>query len=158
MDDAPKRAKILVINGPNINFLGIREKGVYGDQNYDYLLSMIAEKGRETGVTIEVFQSNHEGAIIDRLQDSYFDGTEGIVINPGAYSHYSYAIRDALASLEKIPKIEIHISDIRTREDFRKNSVTREVCDGSIIGQGLPGYLDAIDEILKIIDRKKSVL
>ncbi len=158
VDDAPKRAKILVINGPNINFLGIREKGVYGDQNYDYLLSMIAEKGRETGVTIEVFQSNHEGAIIDRLQDSYFDGTEGIVINPGAYSHYSYAIRDALASLEKIPKIEIHISDIRTREDFRKNSVTREVCDGSIIGQGLPGYLDAIDEILKIIDRKKSVL
>ena len=91
--------KLLVINGPNINFLGIREKSVYGTQDYDYLLQLIAEKGRKENCTIEVFQSNHEGAIIDRIQDAYFDGTDGIVINPGAYTHYSYAIHDALASV-----------------------------------------------------------
>ena len=147
--------KILVINGPNINFLGIREKSVYGTQDYDYLLGMIAKKGEETGSTIEVFQSNHEGAIIDRLQDSYFDGTEGIVINPGAYTHYSYAIRDALASIT-VPKMEIHISDITAREEFRKVSVTRPACDGQIYGKGLEGYLLAIDEVLRLAAVKKE--
>lgn len=139
--------KLLVINGPNINFLGIREKSVYGTQNYDDLLSMIADKGQQAGCTIEVFQSNHEGAIIDRIQDAYFDGTEGIVINPGAYTHYSYAIRDALASIT-VPKVEIHISNIMEREDFRKVSVTAPVCDKQIYGEGLNGYLMAIDYIL----------
>lgn len=139
--------KLLVINGPNINFLGIREKSVYGTKNYDDLLNMIAEKGQKEGCTIEVFQSNHEGAIIDRIQDSYFDGTEGIVINPGAFTHYSYAIRDALASIT-VPKVEIHISNIMEREDFRKVSVTAPVCDKQIYGQGLEGYLTAIDYIL----------
>ena len=140
--------KLLVINGPNINFLGIRENNVYGTQYYDYLLGMIAEKGKKEGCTIEVFQSNHEGAIIDRIQDSYFDGTEGIVINPGAYTHYSYAIRDALASIT-VPKVEIHISDITQREEFRKVSVTAPVCDRQIYGKGLEGYLLAIDFILQ---------
>ena len=140
--------KILVINGPNLNFLGIREKSVYGTQDYDYLLKMIGEKGEQTGSTIEVFQSNHEGAIIDRIQDSYFDGTEGIVINPGAYTHYSYAIRDALSSIT-VPKVEIHISDIMNREEFRKVSVTAPACDKQIYGHGLEGYLDAIDFCLK---------
>lgn len=140
--------KILVINGPNINFLGIREKSVYGKEDYDYLLNLIAEKGKETGCCIEVFQSNHEGAIIDRIQDAYFDGTEGIVINPGAYTHYSYAIRDALASIA-VPKIEVHISDITRREEFRRVSVTEPVCDGQIYGKGLAGYLLAIDKILQ---------
>ena len=139
--------KILVINGPNLNFLGIREKSVYGAQDYDYLLQMIAEKGQETDSTIEVFQSNHEGAIIDRIQDAYFDGTEGIVINPGAFTHYSYAVRDALASIT-VPKVEIHISDITKREEFRKVSVTAPVCDKQIYGQGLDGYLQAIDFVL----------
>ena len=139
--------KILVINGPNLNFLGIREKSVYGAQDYDYLLQMIAKKGQETDSTIEVFQSNHEGAIIDRIQDAYFDGTEGIVINPGAFTHYSYAIRDALASIT-VPKVEIHISDITKREEFRKVSVTAPVCDKQIYGQGLDGYLQAIDFVL----------
>lgn len=139
--------KILVINGPNLNFLGIREKDVYGTQDYDYLLQMIAEKGKEAGCTIEVFQSNHEGAIIDRIQDAYFDGTEGIVINPGAYTHYSYAIHDALASIT-VPKVEIHISNIMEREDFRKVSVTAPACDRQIYGEGLKGYLLAIDHIL----------
>ena len=147
--------KILVINGPNINFLGIREKSVYGTQDYDYLLGMIAKKGEETGSTIEVFQSNHEGAIIDRLQDSYFDGTEGIVINPCAYTHYSYAIRDALASIT-VPKMEIHISDITAREEFRKVSVTRPACDGQIYGKGLEGYLLAIDEVIRLAAVKKE--
>lgn len=140
--------KILVINGPNLNFLGIREKSVYGTQDYDDLLHLIAQKGEETGCTIEVFQSNHEGAIIDRIQDSYFDGTEGIVINPGAYTHYSYAIRDALASIT-VPKVEIHISDIMQREDFRKVSVTAPACDKQIYGHGLDGYLEAINFCLK---------
>lgn len=140
--------KLLVINGPNLNFLGIREKNVYGTQDYDYLLQMIAKKGEETDSAIEVFQSNHEGAIIDRIQDSYFDGTEGIVINPGAFTHYSYAIRDALASIT-VPKVEIHISDITNREEFRKISVTAPVCDKQIYGQGLNGYLQAIDYILE---------
>ncbi len=139
--------KLLVINGPNINFLGIREKSVYGTQDYDYLLKMIARKGQETGCTIEVFQSNHEGAIIDRIQDAYFDGTEGIVINPGAYTHYSYAIRDALASIS-VPKVEIHISNIMEREEFRHVSVTAPACDRQIYGEGLEGYLMAIDDIL----------
>lgn len=140
--------KLLVINGPNLNFLGIREKSVYGAQDYQYLLDMIEKKARETGNEITVFQSNHEGALIDRIQEAYFDGTEGIVINPGAYTHYSYAIRDALASIT-VPKVEIHISDITKREEFRKVSVTREVCDHQIYGQGLDGYLQAIDYILQ---------
>ena len=109
--------KILVINGPNLNFLGIREKAVYGTQTYDDLLKMIAEKGEKEGCQIEVFQSNHEGAIIDRIQDAYFDGTEGIVINPGAFTHYSYAIHDALASVTTMKKVEINISDITKREE-----------------------------------------
>ena len=140
--------KILIINGPNLNFLGIREKNIYGTENYDYLLNMIAEKGKETGCTIEVFQSNHEGAIIDRIQDAYFDGTEGIVINPGAYTHYSYAIHDALARV-KIPKVEIHISDITKREEFRKISVTAPACNKQIYGHGLNGYLEAVDYLLE---------
>lgn len=142
------RMKLLVINGPNINFLGIREKSVYGVQDYQFLLDLIGKKAEETGSQIEVFQSNHEGAIIDRIQDSYFDGTEGIVINPGAYTHYSYAIRDALASIT-VPKVEIHISDITKREEFRKISVTAPVCNKQIYGQGLDGYLQAIDYILQ---------
>lgn len=140
--------KILIINGPNLNFLGIREKHIYGNQDYDYLLGMIAEKGQACNCQIEVFQSNHEGAIIDRIQDAYFDGTEGIVINPGAYTHYSYAIHDALASIT-IPKVEIHISDITKREEFRKVSVTAPACDKQIYGHGLNGYLEAVDFLLE---------
>ena len=136
--------KILVINGPNLNFLGIREKKIYGTQDYQYLLDLIDKKAKETGIEIQTFQSNHEGAIIDRIQEAYSDGTDGIVINPGAYTHYSYAIRDALASVD-MPKVEVHISDITSREEFRKISVTAPVCSRQIYGQGLDGYLQAID-------------
>ena len=141
--------KILVVNGPNLNFLGIREKGIYGSTDYAGLVKMIEEKGEMTGNEILVFQSNHEGAIIDRIQEAYFDGTEGIVINPGAFTHYSYALRDALASVA-MPKVEIHISDITKREEFRKISVTKDVCQKQIYGHGLEGYLEAIDYLLEL--------
>jgi len=140
--------KILVINGPNLNFLGIREPGIYGKQDYNYLVNMIEEKCKECGWEVICFQSNHEGAIIDRIQEAYFDGTQGIVINPGAYTHYSYAIHDALSSVD-MPKVEIHISDITAREEFRKISVTAPACDKQIYGQGLNGYLTAIDFLLQ---------
>ena len=139
--------KILVINGPNLNFLGIREKSIYGNQDYDYLCSMIRDKAASDKDEAVLFQSNHEGAIIDRLQEAYSDGTEGIVINPGAYTHYSYAIHDALKSLEDIIKVEVHISDITSREEFRKISVTAPACDKQIFGHGLKGYLEAMDFI-----------
>jgi len=140
--------KILVINGPNINFLGIRDKNIYGKEDYNFLLNMIAEKATQENCEIQVYQSNHEGAIIDRIQEAYFDGTQGIVINPGAYTHYSYAIRDALASIT-FKKVEVHISNIQAREEFRKISVTRDACDYQIFGMGLNGYLKAIDFLLK---------
>ncbi len=145
--------KLLVINGPNINFLGIREKGIYGDQNYNYLLQMIEDKARQEGIDVETFQSNGEGEIIDRIQAAYKDGTEGIIINPGAYTHYSYAIRDALASID-LPKIEVHISNVHQREEFRHTSVTAPVCTGQIVGLGLQGYLLGIDALIEIIDNK----
>ncbi|MFI3175944.1 MAG: type II 3-dehydroquinate dehydratase [Eubacteriales bacterium] len=141
--------QILIINGPNLNFLGIREKSVYGADNYQSLLAMIQEKADQCQCTIDVFQSNHEGAIIDRIQESYYDKTEGIIINPGAYTHYSYAIRDALASIT-IPKVELHISDITKREEFRKKSVMEEVCNIQMMGRGLQGYLDAVDYLRTI--------
>ncbi len=139
--------QILVINGPNLNFLGIREKAVYGDQNYQVLCDLIKENAHYHGDEVEIFQSNHEGAIIDRLQQAYSDGTRGIVINPGAYTHYSYAIHDALKSLDDIIKVEVHISDIQSREDFRKISVTAPACDKQIYGHGFEGYLEAMDFI-----------
>lgn len=146
-------SKLLIINGPNLNFLGIREKDIYGTENYDHLLEMIAKKGEECGCRIEVFQTNHEGAIIDRIQDAYSDGTEAIIINPGAFTHYSYAIHDALASVTTIPKIEVHISDITAREEWRRISVTAPACDKQIYGRGLQGYLDAIDDAILLLKK-----
>ena len=142
--------KILVINGPNINFLGIREKGIYGQDNYDTLVNMIEDKSKELGVEVEVFQNNSEGAIIDRIQKAYYEKVSGIVINPGAYTHYSIAIRDALGSIEDIPKIEVHISNVHKREEFRHTSVTVPVCNGQVVGLGLKGYLYAMEAVLDI--------
>lgn len=142
--------KILVINGPNINFLGIREKTIYGNQDFNYLLALLAKKAEEEKITIDTYQSNVEGYIIDRLQEAYSDGTQGIIINPGAYTHYSYAIRDALASLD-VPKVEVHISNVHKREEFRHVSVTAPVCTGQIVGLGLQGYLLAVDAIKQIL-------
>lgn len=141
--------KILVLNGPNINFLGIREKGIYGTRDYEYLVTMLNEKAAEEGHEIEVFQSNYEGAIIDKIQAAYHDGTEGIIINPGAFTHYSYAVRDALASIE-IPKVEVHISNVHKREEFRHLSVTAPVCTGQVVGLGLKGYALAMDYLTSL--------
>lgn len=138
--------KILVMNGPNLNFLGIREPAQYGTENYETLCAKIEAAAAAKGDTVEIFQNNCEGALIDRLQAAYSDGTEGIIINPGAYTHYSYAIRDALASLT-MKKIEVHISNIHKREEFRHTSVTAPVCDGQIVGLGTDGYLLALDAL-----------
>ncbi len=139
--------KILVINGPNLNFLGIREPDIYGKQDYNYLIGMLEDYAKEKDFELETFQSNHEGAIIDRIQQAYFDKVDGIVINPGAFTHYSYAIHDALASVS-MKKIEIHISNVNEREAFRHVSVTLPACDGQVVGEGLKGYLTAIDKII----------
>ena len=146
--------KILVLNGPNINFLGIREKGIYGNQDYDTLVKMIEEKAQELGVEVEVFQSNYEGGLIDRIQKAYFEKADGIIINPGAFTHYSYAVRDALASVADIPKIEVHISNVHTREEFRYTSVTVPVCNGQVVGLGLKGYLYALEAVKDMAEKK----
>ncbi|MDO4326775.1 MAG: type II 3-dehydroquinate dehydratase [bacterium] len=136
--------KLLVLNGPNLNFLGIREKGIYGTENYDSLVERLMAKAAREGHELEVFQSNYEGALIDKIQEAYHTGVEGIVINPGAFTHYSYALHDALASVE-IPKVEVHISNVHKREAFRHVSVTAPACTGQIVGLGLKGYEMALD-------------
>lgn len=143
--------KVLVMNGPNINFLGIREKKVYGNETYETLCQRIRNCAEGLGIEAEIFQSNSEGALIDRIQEAYRDGTQGIIINPGAYTHYSYALRDALASVE-MPKIEVHISNIHQREEFRRTSVTAPVCTGQIIGMGLQGYELALEALRKQLE------
>ena len=140
--------KILVINGVNINFLGIRNKEVYGNKDYSYLVEMIDKKAKELGVDVECFQSNHEGAIVDKLQEAYFEKPLGIVINPAAFTHTSVAIRDALESLDCI-KVEVHISNISDREEFRHKSLTQPVCTGQIAGLGLNGYTLAMEYIIE---------
>ena len=120
------------------------------EKKLDEVVAMIREKAEEVNCEIEVFQSNHEGAIIDRIQAAYSDGTQGIVINPGAFTHYSYAIHDALQSITTMPKVEIHISDITKREGFRAVSVTKPACDDQIYGKGFAGYLLAIDRVLAL--------
>ena len=135
---------ILVINGPNMNMLGKRDKKHYGDMTYQELVSKIKSWGVERGVDIEVFQSNHEGEIVDRIQKMDY---EGLIINPGAFTHYSYSIRDAL-EIVRVPKVEVHISNIYAREEFRKRSVIAPVCDGQISGLGFLSYILALEYVL----------
>ena len=134
--------KLLVINGPNINMLGIREPGIYGTQNYAALLELIAQTAKELGVEAECFQSNHEGAIVDKIQEAY-GNADGIVINPAAYTHTSVAILDALKAVS-IPAVEVHISDVDSREDFRQISYAGMACEKRIAGQGIQGYRQAM--------------
>ena len=134
--------KILVINGPNINMLGIREPGIYGKEGFEELLGLLDTVSRELGITIEQYQSNHEGCIVDKIQAAYRD-VDCIVINPAAYTHTSVAILDALKSVS-IPAVEVHISDVSKREDFRQISYVRLACEKTIQGQGLDGYRQAI--------------
>ena len=135
--------KLLIVNGPNINMLGIREKHIYGDRDYDALCRMIEGWARELGCEVELFQSNHEGAIVDRIQQAYFDGTGGIVINPAAYTHTSVAILDALKAVQ-LPAVEVHISDVTKREPFRQISYAGMACVAHFIGLGFKGYHEAM--------------
>lgn len=133
---------ILVLNGPNINMVGIREPGIYGSQTFSDLLTMLEETARAEGLHIEQFQSNHEGALVDKIQAAY-GNTDGIVINPAAYTHTSIAILDALKAVA-IPAVEVHISDVDARESFRQISYAGMACEKTIKGHGLQGYREAI--------------
>ncbi len=137
--------KLLVLNGPNLNFLGIREKNIYGNMDYNGLIEYIKEKIKKIDkkIDIDIKQSNSEGILIDMLQQAYFDKVDGIIINPGAYTHYSYAIFDAIKSIQ-IPTVEVHISNIHEREDFRKISVTAPACVYQIYGKEIDGYIEAV--------------
>ena len=138
---------ILVINGPNLNMLGERDKNIYGNNTYKDLVKLIKDYAKEKSVKVKCVQSNYEGKIIDYIHKS-IGKFDAIIINAGAYTHYYYAIKDAL-NLVKIPKVEVHISNIYEREDFRKISVIKDECDYSIVGQGIKGYLLAIDYLRK---------
>lgn len=145
--------KIRVINGPNLNLLGTREPQIYGNTTLGSIESMLGHEAREYGVEIEFFQSNHEGDLIDCIHEAARECCDGLILNPGAYTHYSYAIRDALA-IHSIPKIEVHISNIHEREEFRRISVTAPVCNKQIMGHGLEGYLMAMEEMVKLCTGK----
>ena len=135
--------RILVINGPNMNMLGIRQPEIYGKATYEDLKAMIQQEADTLGVEVSFFQSNHEGALVDAIQQAYFDKIDGIVINPGAYTHTSVALLDAVKAVS-IPTVEVHISDPDTREEFRHVSYIRAACVATIRGHGLPGYLEAL--------------
>jgi len=139
--------KILVINGPNLNMLGIREPAIYGRETYDTLLQKISAHCEERGVEISFYQSNHEGDLVDSIQGAY-GKMDGIVINPGAYTHTSVALLDAVKAVG-IPTVEVHISDLTSREDFRQISYIRTACVSTIAGHGTDGYLEAIDYLLE---------
>ncbi len=136
--------KMLIINGPNLNMLGVREPDKYGNETYEDLLKRIEKHCREKDIETEFYQSNHEGDLVDRIQQAYFDKTDGIVINPGAYTHTSIAILDALKSVS-IPAAEVHISNVKEREDFRQVSYIRAACCFTVMGHGTDGYMEAID-------------
>lgn len=134
--------KILFLNGPNINMVGIREPGIYGKQTFADLLQLLDDTAKELGVELEQFQSNHEGALVDKIQESY-GKVDGIVINPAAYTHTSVAILDALKAVS-IPAVEVHISDVDAREPFRQVSYAGMYCEKTVKGQGLQGYAVAM--------------
>ena len=136
--------KLLIVNGPNLNLLGIREKHLYGDRDYDALCACIRAGAEKLGCEVELFQSNHEGAIVDRIQQAYFDGTEGIVINPAAYTHTSVAILDALKAVQ-LPAAEVHLTDVTHREPFRQISYAGMACEAHFIGLGFEGYVKAME-------------
>ena len=142
---------ILVINGPNMNMLGKRSRKHYGNITYQELVSRLETWGAERGIDVEVFQSNHEGEIIDRIHRMDY---EGLIINPGAFTHYSYAIRDALEMVQ-VPKVEVHLSNIHAREEFRRKSVTAPVCDGQISGLGFWSYILALEYVSHKLEEKR---
>ncbi len=138
----------LILNGPNINLTGLREKSVYGTKTFSDLTAMIQQEADRLGVQVRFVQSNHEGALIDALQQAYFDGLDGAVFNPGGYTHTSVALHDAIASVP-MPVIEVHMSNIHAREEFRHKSVTAAACRGQIVGFGFDGYLMALQALAR---------
>lgn len=138
---------IYVINGPNLNMLGIREPDKYGTESYENLIKRLEEHSKNQKYILETYQSNHEGDLVDKIQEAYFKKADGIVINPGAYTHTSIALLDALNSV-KIPTVEIHISDVSKREDFRQISFVRLAAKKTIMGHGIDGYFEAIEYLL----------
>ena len=140
--------KLLVINGPNINMLGIREPDIYGKETYETLLQKIQSHAETKGIALEVYQSNHEGCLVDKIQEAYFGKVDGIVINPGAYTHTSIALLDAVKSVA-IPTVEVHISKVEEREAFRQISYIRAACIATVTGKGTDGYLEAMDILIE---------
>lgn len=141
---------LLVINGPNINFLGIREPEIYGKTTYNDMLATIEAYARQREISISFFQSNHEGALVDAIQEAYYNKVDGIVINPAAYTHTSIAILDALKAVG-IPTVEVHLSAVENREDFRQISYVGKYACKTITGQGVNGYLMAIDHLMDML-------
>ena len=135
--------KILVLNGPNMNMLGIRQPEIYGRATYQDLVDMIQAEADRMGVEVSFFQSNHEGVLVDAIHQAYFDKVDGIVINPAAYTHTSVALLDAVKAVG-IPTVEVHVSDPDSREEFRHVSYIRSACKATVAGHGLPGYLEAL--------------
>ena len=138
---------IYVLNGPNLNLLGVREPGIYGSESYESLLRKIEAYCLQEGIDVECYQSNHEGELVDIIHKAFFSGADGIVINPGAYTHTSIALLDAVKATS-LPTVEVHISDVNAREDFRKISYIRKACIGTVSGHGTAGYLEAISLLL----------
>ena len=147
--------KFLVLNGPNINMLGIREPEIYGKSTYNDLVQMITDYALTSGVSVSFVQSNCEGALVDAIHKAYFDKMDGIIFNPAAYTHTSVAILDAVKAVS-IPTVEVHISDVDARDDFRKISYIRQACIGTVSGYGFESYLKAMDLLVKHINGQKN--
>ena len=147
--------KLYIINGPNLNLLGIREPQHYGNTTYKELLAMIKTHAKERGIEIVCYQSNHEGELVDKIQEAYYEKADGIVINPAAYTHTSIALLDAVKSVG-IPTVEVHISKVEEREDFRQVSYIRAACQKTITGQGVAGYLQAIDFLCEFLSKGET--
>jgi len=142
--------RLLILNGPNLNMLGIREPEHYGSKSYADLVELCKEHAQKLGVSVECRQSNHEGDLVDYIQEAYFEGVNGIVINPAAYTHTSVALLDALKSVQ-IPAVEVHISKVEEREDFRQISYVRAACIATVTGHGFAGYTEAMDILMERI-------
>ena len=143
------KALYYIINGPNLNMLGIREPEHYGSESYEALVEMLKNRANELGVELVIYQSNHEGDLVDKIQEAYRNGAKGIVINPAAYTHTSIAILDAVKSVG-IPTVEVHISKVEEREDFRQVSYVRVAAIKTITGHGLTGYIEALEHLCSL--------
>lgn len=142
--------RVMVINGPNLNMVGVREKGIYGTRGFEDICSYIKDEAKKRNIEVELYQSNIEGEIINQIHKCYYEKFDGIIINPGAYTHYSYAIHDAIKSVN-IDTVEVHLSNIHAREEFRHKSVTAPACVGQICGFGEKGYILALDALKELI-------